>query len=132
MEAAISDRYLYDAWGNPIRHIYDEDTGLTHFETTQDCEPIVEHNKALQNEGDGYSPGREMRRLGSVPYNLALQWAQEKGIDAVTFRSWPRKEQAQFLLEQEQWEAFQDELKADPDYERWSKQLEDEHEHDCA
>jgi hypothetical protein len=34
---------------------------------TQDVEPIIKRNKYLQNDGDGYSPSRELRRAASIP-----------------------------------------------------------------
>lgn len=92
------DRQLLDAYGNPIRYHYDELTEETTLQTTQDCEPILEENKRLQNEGDGYSPSREMRRIGSIPWTLALQWAQAAGLDPIQFCRMPRREQVQFLL----------------------------------
>lgn len=48
--------------------------------TTQDVEPILDRNKAMQTAGDGYSPTREMRRVASIPVAVAYQWLQE-GVD---------------------------------------------------
>lgn len=47
---------------------------------TQDVEPILERNKALFVDGDGYSPTREMRRVASIPMGLVEKWLRE-GVD---------------------------------------------------
>lgn len=47
--------------------------------TAQDVAPILDHNKALANEGDGYSPDRELRRVAFIPDIVALKWLNEEG-----------------------------------------------------
>lgn len=56
-----------------------EDGKIT-IRKTQDVEPILEHNKKLFTEGDGYSPSRELRRAASIPLVIVEQWMRE-GID---------------------------------------------------
>ena len=46
----------------------------TGWVTTQDCEPIVEHNKKLNREPQKSDWGRH---VGSVPNNLINQWLLE-------------------------------------------------------
>lgn len=55
--------------------------GTLTFERTQDCEPILERNKALQNDGDGYSPSRDLRRVASIPNVVIEKWLNEDGIN---------------------------------------------------
>lgn len=60
---------LFDADGNVI------------FRTLQECDPILDHNKALFNHDDrGYTPSGDMRRVAAIPMGVVLQWLQE-GID---------------------------------------------------
>lgn len=59
---------------------YDEMEDRTFIETVQDVESILDHNKALQNWDDGYSPTRELRRVASIPVVVIEQWLRE-GID---------------------------------------------------
>lgn len=68
------------AWDDGMRrHVsFDESTGLTVVRTTQDVEPILEANKVLYNEdGGGWSPTREMRRVASIPLVVVHKWLQE-------------------------------------------------------
>jgi len=44
---------------------------------TQDVEPILDNNKRLMNDGDGYSPSRDMRRVASIPNVIIEQWIRE-------------------------------------------------------
>lgn len=48
----------------------------------QDVEAILNLNKALANDGDGYSKSREWRRAASIPFIVYEQWLAE-GIDAL-------------------------------------------------
>lgn len=49
--------------------------------TTQDVEPILDLNKALQTDGDGYSKSRELRHYASIPLVVAEKWMNEHGVD---------------------------------------------------
>ncbi|HZS83828.1 MAG TPA: hypothetical protein VFA50_13215 [Stellaceae bacterium] len=46
---------------------YDEGEGRFALELVSDLEPVIERNKALYREGDGYGPSREWRRVASFP-----------------------------------------------------------------
>lgn len=46
----------------------------------QDVEPILDRNKRLSTDGDGYSESRELRRVGSIPLVVVEQWMRE-GVD---------------------------------------------------
>ena len=48
---------------------------------SQDVEPILEQNKRLQTEGDGYSPSREWRRVASILVTVQMQWIEKYGVD---------------------------------------------------
>lgn len=63
-------------------------------ELVQDTTPIIEDNKRLINEGKGYSPSRELRRIASIPNIVTLRWLYEDGV------YWPRlpkKEATKYL-----------------------------------
>lgn len=47
------------------------------LERVQDVEAILNNNKRLANEGKGYSPSRELRRVASIPLVIYEQWMQE-------------------------------------------------------
>ncbi len=47
----------------------------------QDCEPTIELNKKLYNDGtEGYGPTREWRRIASIPNIILEKWLKEEGI----------------------------------------------------
>ena len=43
----------------------------------QDVEPILENNKALYTEGDGYTPSRDLKRVASIPLSVVEDWMKE-------------------------------------------------------
>lgn len=51
--------------------------GLLVIERAQDCTPILDHNKALANDGDGYSSDRTLRRVASIPLVVVEMWMNE-------------------------------------------------------
>lgn len=47
----------------------------------QDCEPTLQLNKQLYNDGtNGYGPTREWRRIASIPNIILEKWLKEEGI----------------------------------------------------
>lgn len=60
---------------------YDELTQQATIETVTDAEPVLNVNKALYNDGDGYSPSRELKRAASIPMGVVLLWHQRYGVD---------------------------------------------------
>ena len=46
---------------------YDADADRYALELVSDVEPVIERNKALYCEGDGFGPSREWRRVASFP-----------------------------------------------------------------
>lgn len=45
--------------------------------SSQDVEPILDRNKAMQNFNDGYNKTRDMRRAASIPNVVLMQWVNE-------------------------------------------------------
>ena len=68
---------------------FENDGDRDYFSTYQDIEPIVESNLRAQNEGNGYSPSREMRHIAFIPNNVLTIWGQ---IDGVKWNKMPKRE----------------------------------------
>ncbi len=69
---------------------YDPDTDEWVLEKRDpDVTPFIQYNKRLRNEGDGYTPSRDLRRAASIPPIIYLQWKKE-GIDAMKPEDWPK------------------------------------------
>lgn len=60
---------------------YDEDGDRSTIETVQDVESILEANKAMQTDGDGYTPSRDLKHIASIPLVVAQKWMQEDGVN---------------------------------------------------
>lgn len=89
-------KMLYDAYGNPIRFIYDEMTDDVTLHQKQNVEPIIEHNKKLRNWNDGYSASREWKRVASIPLGVIMQWLTEDKMDVAAFFQKPTREQNEY------------------------------------
>jgi len=63
------------------REVWDHEQGLIiHHE--QDVEPLLAENHSDRTSGNnGYSPGRTLRRIGSIPNILVEQAMLETGIN---------------------------------------------------
>jgi hypothetical protein len=72
----------------PHAALYDETTDSLIIRAVQDVEPILENNKRLYNESDGYSPSREWRRAASIPDVIVLDWWKH-GINILSDEHWP-------------------------------------------
>lgn len=71
------------------------------LETIQDVEPILEHNKRLQNGGfTGYTPSRDMKHVATIPPIIELRWKREYGIDINDRNHWPAVKR---LLNSNEW-----------------------------
>ena len=44
---------------------------------TIDAKPILDHNKKLYTQDDGYSKSRELKRVASIPIIILEIWAKE-------------------------------------------------------
>lgn len=65
-----------------VLHEWEDDGkggGIIH--STADVGEIIDLNKAMANENDGYTPSREMRRIGSIPLALVNKWLIEDGVN---------------------------------------------------
>lgn len=56
------------------------DDGKIIVKREQDVEAILNHNKALATDSDGYSQSRDLRRVASIPLAVVEQWRLE-GVD---------------------------------------------------
>jgi hypothetical protein len=63
------------------RFVVDPMSGDLTVHRGEDVEPVLERNKALYTDGDGYSPSREWRRAASIPLALVEKWKNELGVD---------------------------------------------------
>ena len=68
---------------------YDPVTKKVSIETRQDVEPILDLNKSLATENDGYDSRRELRRVASIPNTLIYEWLEKEGIDVWNKDHWP-------------------------------------------
>jgi hypothetical protein len=60
---------------------YDEGDDNIVIRSEQDCQPTIELNKKLMNDGTGgYGPTREWRRVASIPNIILEKWLKEEGI----------------------------------------------------
>lgn len=67
-----------------VHSIYHTDaaTGDLIVQRWQDVAPILDRNKALANDGDGYSPSRELCRVATIPPLVVEMWMNE-GVDVL-------------------------------------------------
>lgn len=79
---------------------YEEPDGGLTVVRLDDCESVLERNKALQSFNDGYSPSRELRRAASIPAVIVEKWKNELGIDVLNPDHLPKVKQ---LLNSSEW-----------------------------
>ena len=58
---------------------YDDLADRLTVKHTQDVAPVLDDNKRLYNDGDGYSPSRELKRIASLPMVVVMD-LNTKGI----------------------------------------------------
>lgn len=57
---------------------WDEHTEELHVERTQDVEPLLDRNKAIQAQRwDGYNDARDMQAIAELPIAILEQWHKE-------------------------------------------------------
>jgi len=61
-------------------HMRVEADGSVTIRETMDLEPYLDANARLFNDGDGYSPSRELRRVASVP-PILMNELYQKGLN---------------------------------------------------
>jgi hypothetical protein len=47
------------------------------IERNVDYKPIIEHNKKMYNQNDGYSKSRDLKRVASIPTLVLELWTKE-------------------------------------------------------
>lgn len=62
----------------PISRFHPNTDGTFTIERVQDVEPILDHNKALQNERQRSDWGRQ---VASIPLVIIEKWANEEGAN---------------------------------------------------
>lgn len=68
----------------------DTDTGFK-LHTTQDCEAIIEANKARQRTPGWYRLDNDMWRVASIPIGIQYEWLVKYGIrDITSDEYWPK------------------------------------------
>lgn len=71
--------YLFRSSAGIDHWLVDADNGGHRFASTQATDDILDRNKAMATHNDGYTPSRDIRRVASVPYIVALKWLNEEG-----------------------------------------------------
>ena len=72
----------YDPMLNQTEYFHSDTAAKTFtIQTVQDVEPILEFNKRQFNDGDGYTPSRDMKKIASVPLNVVELWKEKYGFD---------------------------------------------------
>ena len=83
---------ILDSHGGVVSEFhYDESEDKTTVNVVQDCEPIIEKNKALQSESPDNVLGR---RIASIPLVVVQKWMQEDGVN---FLALPKHEKGKYL-----------------------------------
>jgi hypothetical protein len=85
----MSKRFFDHCPMTGVTEWYEEtDTGFNlHYE--QDCEPIVEANKAKQSSGRAYyAKDNEMWKVASIPITVQYQWLTKHGVDVMNRDHW--------------------------------------------
>lgn len=72
-------RYGSTDWTGVRKDWRPDGQGGIEIRTSQDVAPVLERNKAAKNHNDGYSQGREMRRVATIPAAVGLKWLNEEG-----------------------------------------------------
>ena len=66
----------WNADATKTRYIQESDGKLT-VNNQQNLNPLLERNKKLYTQNDGYTASRDMRRIASVPPIILQIWAKE-------------------------------------------------------
>ena len=67
---------------NGVRLFYVEDSEKAQIVHCQDVTSALEHNKTMQNCGDGgwMTKDKSMRRMAHIPDGVILKWLHEHGV----------------------------------------------------
>lgn len=72
---------LLDQYGGIIETFDMTSDGIAVIKREADVESVIEMNKALQREGDGYSSSREWQKVASIPVIVVEKLGRQLGID---------------------------------------------------
>ena len=94
----MATRRLLDRAGDVVKEfLYDETEDQSYIVTTQDTEPIIEVNKAMNTDGDGYWRERTAKHCAEVPFAIVNKWCQEDGIKPVVYMRMNKYEKEAFV-----------------------------------
>jgi hypothetical protein len=65
------------------RHYWRDTEDGAEIKSVTDVAPILEQNKAMANHNDGWSPSKELRRVGSIPFALIYKWLEEDKVNVL-------------------------------------------------
>ena len=51
------------------------------IETFADVGPVLSLNRAQANNGDGFTPSRDMKHIARIPLVIVEKWKNELGVD---------------------------------------------------
>lgn len=71
-------RFLFTSSAG-INHYMVEDESGVRFASEQHTDDMLDRNKAMLTHNDGFNKARDMKRVASVPYIVALKWLNEEG-----------------------------------------------------
>lgn len=87
-------RFL-DAQDGVVEHFaFDHSTGKSVVRTSQDCQAIIDNNRASANHLDGFTKSRSFQRFASIPNSVYLKWMHDDGVDLMTM---PKREKMKYL-----------------------------------
>lgn len=79
-------------------HDYDEVEDKTFISYEQDVEPLLDRNKAAQNDATG--PMGDMVHVASIPQTIQMKWMVEYGVDIMNKDHMPKVKR---LLNDPEW-----------------------------
>lgn len=68
-----------EAWQE--RFSFDESENRFNLQLRADIKNVIERNKKLANQNDGYSPSREWRRVATIPLIVVEMWKKIYGTN---------------------------------------------------
>jgi len=80
---------------------FDNDKDGVVHKRSIDVEPILKNNKELYNHNDGYSPGKGLKRIASIPTMVLEIWCKEyhKDQNKSNWFALPQETQKKILKE---------------------------------
>jgi hypothetical protein len=86
----MSEFFGINGDGGVERFIYNHADDVGMVQTSYDLTPILDMNKARQNDGtNGWTASRDMKHQAFIPNALIEKWFIEEGINAYDKSHWP-------------------------------------------